>query len=48
MKTIGKHDFLYLNKGMRYRDYLAIINFSFGKQYNIGIKVIAEIIKSLG
>ena len=38
----------YLNKGMRYRDYLAIKNFSFGKQYNIGIKVIAKIIKSLG
>ena len=46
-KISGYYSSIYRNSGMRFRDFLAIKHYSFGKQYNIGIKIISNLLKML-
>ena len=47
-KISGYYSSFYKKFGIRFRDYLAMKNYSFGKQYNIGIKIINMILKMFG
>ena len=46
-KISGYYSSIYRNSGMRFRDFLATKHYSFGKQYNIGIRIISNLLKML-